>query len=328
MAKLWQGSGGGLHPLVEAYTVGEDYRFDGEYLLPYDLKASEAHATMLQKIGVLNAKELETLQKALKEIGDLWKKGEFKVTRSQEDGHTAIEQYITEHVDYKIRFQLPIHWLKALPLTSAQAQNREGESGFFLRNLPAKCDAEILRNFLHSHGLTHFQMEMPLFPNGKSRGFAVIHTCNRFAVQMMIDNIHGQFVPGFRKATALRLEPLRSRGVTCFQRQNFVPAEPQQPLCGACSCEFHGHDMTDNQGIFKAQKIQAQALTGLTATGTDVPKREAGIPPLDSLADGTWRALNFPSETAPHESTKRTILRHEPAYTAVLSAEGKLSFFL
>lgn len=96
MAKLWQGSGGGLHPLVEAYTVGEDYRFDGEYLLPYDLKASEAHATMLQKIGVLNAKELETLKKALKEIGDLWKKGEFKVTRSQEDGHTAIEQYITE----------------------------------------------------------------------------------------------------------------------------------------------------------------------------------------------------------------------------------------
>lgn len=76
--------------------MGEDYRFDGEYLLPYDLKASEAHATMLQKIGVLNAKELETLKKALKEIGDLWKKGEFKVTRSQEDGHTAIEQYITE----------------------------------------------------------------------------------------------------------------------------------------------------------------------------------------------------------------------------------------
>mmetsp|Transcript_2877 Transcript_2877/g.6886 ORF Transcript_2877/g.6886 Transcript_2877/m.6886 type:complete len:414 (+) Transcript_2877:33-1274(+) len=96
MAKLWQGAGGGLHPLVEAYTVGEDYRFDGEYLLPYDLKASEAHACMLQKIGVLSAEELITLKKALKEIGDLWKKGDFKVTRSQEDGHTAIEQYITE----------------------------------------------------------------------------------------------------------------------------------------------------------------------------------------------------------------------------------------
>ncbi|CAK8987041.1 unnamed protein product [Durusdinium trenchii] len=51
---------------------------------------------MLQKIGVLTKEELDTLKKALKEIEELWKKGDFKVTRSQEDGHTAIEQYITE----------------------------------------------------------------------------------------------------------------------------------------------------------------------------------------------------------------------------------------
>mmetsp|Transcript_61912 Transcript_61912/g.110060 ORF Transcript_61912/g.110060 Transcript_61912/m.110060 type:complete len:417 (+) Transcript_61912:72-1322(+) len=97
MAKLWQPSGGGgLNPLVEAYTVGEDYKIDGEFLLRYDLQASEAHATMLQKIGVLTSDELATLKEALKEIGELWEKGQFQVTRSQEDGHTAIEQYITE----------------------------------------------------------------------------------------------------------------------------------------------------------------------------------------------------------------------------------------
>lgn len=97
MAKLWQPAGGqGLHPLVEAYTVGEDYKIDGEFLLRYDLQASEAHATMLQKIGVLTSDELATLKKALKEIGELWEKGSFQVTRGQEDGHTAIEQYITE----------------------------------------------------------------------------------------------------------------------------------------------------------------------------------------------------------------------------------------
>mmetsp|Transcript_36648 Transcript_36648/g.80305 ORF Transcript_36648/g.80305 Transcript_36648/m.80305 type:complete len:412 (-) Transcript_36648:116-1351(-) len=94
MAKLW--GAGGLHPLVEAYTVGEDYRIDGEHLLSYDLRASEAHAEMLQSIGVLTAEELQSLRKALGEIGDLWKAGNFPVTRSQEDGHTAIEQYITE----------------------------------------------------------------------------------------------------------------------------------------------------------------------------------------------------------------------------------------
>eukprot|EP00435_Cladocopium_sp_Y103_P038213 s1479_g10.t1 len=51
---------------------------------------------MLQKIGVLTAEELQTLKTALKEIEELWKKGDFKVSPSQEDGHTAIEQYITE----------------------------------------------------------------------------------------------------------------------------------------------------------------------------------------------------------------------------------------
>lgn len=85
-----------MHPLVEAYTVGEDYRIDSEHLLPFDLKASEAHAQMLSKIGVLTAGEAQTLKKALNEIGEMWRAGKFKVERSQEDGHTAIEQYITE----------------------------------------------------------------------------------------------------------------------------------------------------------------------------------------------------------------------------------------
>merc|ERR1712137_1232244 len=40
--------------------------------------------------------ESVTLVKALGEIKDLWRKGKFPVTRQQEDGHTAIEQYITE----------------------------------------------------------------------------------------------------------------------------------------------------------------------------------------------------------------------------------------
>ena len=40
-----------------ACCLRQDYRLDGEVLLPYDLKASGAHATMLQKIGVLTTEE-------------------------------------------------------------------------------------------------------------------------------------------------------------------------------------------------------------------------------------------------------------------------------
>lgn len=43
--------------LTCAYCLRQDYRLDGEVLLPYDLKASGAHATMLQKIGVLTTEE-------------------------------------------------------------------------------------------------------------------------------------------------------------------------------------------------------------------------------------------------------------------------------
>ncbi|HUC89881.1 MAG TPA: lyase family protein [Patescibacteria group bacterium] len=92
--KLWQ-IDGGLHPLVEAYTVGEDYLLD-QCLIPYDITASRAHAEMLQHIGVLTAKELETLHKAFNTLQAEWKKGTFKVRQDQEDGHTAIEQYLVE----------------------------------------------------------------------------------------------------------------------------------------------------------------------------------------------------------------------------------------
>ena len=50
-------------------TSQEDYRLDGEVLLPYDLKASGAHAVMLQKIGVLTAEDMEDEFKAGSETG-------------------------------------------------------------------------------------------------------------------------------------------------------------------------------------------------------------------------------------------------------------------
>lgn len=94
MSKLWSGSSK-LDPAVEAYTVGNDYLMD-QNLLPYDIKASKAHAKMLHKIGSLDAAEYKTLSEALDEIQKLYEGGKFVIKPGQEDGHTAIEQYITE----------------------------------------------------------------------------------------------------------------------------------------------------------------------------------------------------------------------------------------
>jgi len=97
MKKLWDKKGGiKTNKIVEDYTVGVDYLLDLE-LLPYDVKGTLAHAKMLHKIKILTTKELSTLTAGLNKILSLWKSGKFSIDKSQEDGHTAIEAYLTEN---------------------------------------------------------------------------------------------------------------------------------------------------------------------------------------------------------------------------------------
>ncbi|MFA6273906.1 MAG: argininosuccinate lyase [Candidatus Paceibacterota bacterium] len=96
MKKIWDKKGGlQINKAVENYTVGVDYLLDLE-LLPYDIQGTIAHAKMLHKIKIVSSKELAFLLKGLNEILTLWKKGKFKIDKSQEDSHTAIESYLTE----------------------------------------------------------------------------------------------------------------------------------------------------------------------------------------------------------------------------------------
>lgn len=95
MSTLWQEDGKKLNPLVERFTVGDDYIVDTD-LVPFDVNASIAHAHMLESVGLLNAEETFALVAALKEIKVSHSQGNFKVQRSQEDCHTAIECYLTE----------------------------------------------------------------------------------------------------------------------------------------------------------------------------------------------------------------------------------------
>jgi argininosuccinate lyase len=97
-AKLWQTpSTTGLHPVVEAYTVGGDYLLD-QRLLGYDIQASKAHVSMLHSIGILTSNECTKLAKALGALHQKWAKGEFLIQKDHEDGHTAIEAYLVEEL--------------------------------------------------------------------------------------------------------------------------------------------------------------------------------------------------------------------------------------
>lgn len=91
--KLWQKNDSQLHPLVESYTVGEDYIWDKELVL-YDIKSSLAHAKGLEKINILSADELEKIKTALEELKADWNSGKIEITLQDEDCHTVIENYL------------------------------------------------------------------------------------------------------------------------------------------------------------------------------------------------------------------------------------------
>jgi len=96
VSRLWD-RGEPLDQRVERFTVGRDPELDLQ-LLPYDALASMAHAMMLAHIGVLEADELAPLRQELLSIATEARAGQFTIERAQEDGHTAIENRLTERL--------------------------------------------------------------------------------------------------------------------------------------------------------------------------------------------------------------------------------------
>ena len=94
---IWkkQGKGESTDPEVMAFLAGEDVELDKELLL-FDIKASAAHAKGLQQIDILSASEAEQLLDGLQRIENDILAGERQLDSSFEDGHSAIEWWLTE----------------------------------------------------------------------------------------------------------------------------------------------------------------------------------------------------------------------------------------
>lgn len=92
MAKIWYKN---YEPdkLLEDFTTGDDYLLDMNLVIP-DCAGSIAHAVMLESIGILTEKELSSLKNGIIEIIELAEKNKFKINKSDEDCHTAIENYL------------------------------------------------------------------------------------------------------------------------------------------------------------------------------------------------------------------------------------------
>jgi len=96
MGKLWQ-KDYSLNKLMEEFTVGRDFELD-QNLVISDCLASAAHGKMLNSIGILTDDELESIQNGLKEIVNLSTRNCFAITLSDEDCHTAIENYLVSTI--------------------------------------------------------------------------------------------------------------------------------------------------------------------------------------------------------------------------------------
>jgi len=95
---LWQDDGAvPVDQAIMEFMAGEDVVLDRE-LFPFDIQATAAHVRGLERIGILGSGESETLCLLLDQLKQDFAAGRFVLDGRYEDGHSAIEMFLTEKV--------------------------------------------------------------------------------------------------------------------------------------------------------------------------------------------------------------------------------------
>jgi len=93
VSRLWD-KGLPLDQRVLRYTAGEDHRLDAR-LVPYDIRASIAHAEMLRDRGYLAESDCSAICAGLTRLGEEFEAGHWQIQLEDEDVHTALESRLT-----------------------------------------------------------------------------------------------------------------------------------------------------------------------------------------------------------------------------------------
>src|SRR5258708_12615015 len=96
MSRLWD-KGAPLDERVLQFTAGEDHALD-ERLVSCDVRASIAHAQMLQAQGLLSAPDCNAICAGLSALGAAHARGEWRIELADEDGQTALERRLTASI--------------------------------------------------------------------------------------------------------------------------------------------------------------------------------------------------------------------------------------
>lgn len=92
---LWGKSDSVIDARIMRFLAGDDVILDRE-LFPHDVAASRAHAAGLARIGILTTDESAAIARELDELLVAFKSGCFALDARFEDGHSAIEWWLTE----------------------------------------------------------------------------------------------------------------------------------------------------------------------------------------------------------------------------------------
>jgi argininosuccinate lyase len=218
MSRLWD-KGIELDQRVLAYTAGEDYALD-ERLVPYDVRASIAHAEMLHARKLLAREDLAAIREGLEAIAAEHAAGQWKIDLADEDGQTALEKRLTArigaaggrvHLGRSRNDQV----LTAIRLYLLDASRELAEGA---ESCAAALDALAAREGgIALPGYTHMQQAMPSSVGLWAAGFAAelrddaagLRACARRASRSPLGSAAGYGTPGLpldREATARSLQ--------------------------------------------------------------------------------------------------------------------------
>jgi len=93
MSRMWD-KGEPLDEQVLAYTAGEDHVLDSR-LVPYDARASIAHARMLNDRALISDEHLAQIEEGLEELAEGHARGEWTIGLQEEDVHNALEHRLS-----------------------------------------------------------------------------------------------------------------------------------------------------------------------------------------------------------------------------------------
>lgn len=79
------------------FMAGADIKLD-KHLFVFDIIATQAHIGGLKTIGILTDGEYQKLHDCLSQLKELFEQGDFVLDSSYEDGHSAIEFYLTQQL--------------------------------------------------------------------------------------------------------------------------------------------------------------------------------------------------------------------------------------